>query len=433
MPFSHKITSGFPIMQRLAYPVCALMFSGLCLALFFNTPSPDLSALYLAGYAVANGLPDTLYALGPEGLGGAPAAEQHALIAEIGLRTTDPVAPFVYPPLWAWLVAPFTELLTLKAFQNGVLVLHVAMLSVSVGLAWKVVRPPHMTLAQFVCVGFAFLAVSAPAIDAIAQNTPQIATLFLVLLAFERYRASSFAMAGMILAVAAAFKLSPLFLVLIFILERNARATGAFALTGAALAAMSVALAGWPLHARFLGLLADIDAVILFDKSNYAPEVVLYQLKALLTGSTLSQQPPSLPEPFWLSTVMAALMLAALAALILMRPRLVPGTAVPVLLLGFGLATALFGPVSWALYFTLPLLLLPTLFHIMSRKAAWRWIIAIGALQSLPLTQLYAQISDSLYVTSLMGVLCYMGLLVVLVGLVFRAVRFQPDVPLPFR
>lgn len=420
-------------MQRLAYPVCALMFSGVFIAIYLNTPTPDLSALYLAGYAVAQGLPEALYTLGPEGLGGAPSSAHQGLMAEIGLQPTNQIGAFVAPPLWAWLMAPFTKLLTLTDFQNGVLVLQVGMLSVSVGLAWKVVRPPQMTLAQFVGLGFAFLALSAPAAQALAQNTPQITVLFLVLLAFERYRAGSFAMAGMILAVAAAFKLSLLFLALIFILERNGRASGAFALTGAALGAMSVALAGWPLHARFLGLLRELDAVILFDKSNYAPEVVFYQLSALLSGTAHSPQPASLPEPFWLSTVMAALMLAALAALILMRPRLVPGTAVPVLLLGFVLATALFGPVSWAFSFTLPLLLLPTLFHIMSRQTAWRWIVGLGLLQSLPASWLYLKMGDRVFISSLVGVLCYLGLLVVLVALVFRAVRFRPDVPQPFR
>jgi alpha-1,2-mannosyltransferase len=148
---------------------------------------------------------------------------------------------------------------------------HVTMLCASVGLAWKVVRPPHMKFEHFIFVSFALLALSAPVFQALGQNQPQILTLFLVLLAFERYRAGSFAMAGMILAVAAAFKLSPLFLVLIFILERNGRATVAFVATGLSLALMSLALAGWPMHLRFLELIGEIDNVIILSNTNYAP------------------------------------------------------------------------------------------------------------------------------------------------------------------
>jgi len=404
-------------MKRFAYPVCALIFAGLFTPVFINSASPDLLALFLAGKAVSAGLPETIYPVGPD------------------ILSTE--APYVYPPLWAWLIAPFTRLVSFDTFAKTILVLHVAMLCTSVGLAWKVVRPPHMKLEHFVLVSFALLAVSAPLFRALGQNQPQILTLFLVLLAFERYRAGSFAMAGMILAVAAAFKLSPLFLVLIFVLERNARATGAFVATGLALAALSLALAGWAQHARFLELVSQIDNLIILDNTNYAPELLLYQLQALIGGTDSSgwnmAQTATAPEPFWLSTLMAALMLAALAALILMRPRLVPGTAVPVLLMGFTLATALFGPASWGHYFVLPLLLLPTLFHILPRLAAWRWIIALGILQSFPAYLVYFAMSETLYVTTLMGVLCFGGLLFALVASVFRAVRFEPEVPLHFR
>ena len=417
MPFSRKITSGSYQMQRLAYPVCALLFAGLFLSMFLNTASPDLSALFQAGHAVSTGQSSTIYALGSD-----------PLKAE---------ALYVYPPLWAWLIAPLTQQVSFEAFSKAMFYAHVTMLCASVGLAWKVVCPPHMKSEHFIFVSFALLALSAPVFQALGQNQPQILTLFLVLLAFERYRAGSFAMAGMILAVAAAFKLSPLFLVLIFILERNGRATIAFVATGLSLALMSLALAGWPMHLRFLELIAEIDNVIILSNTNYAPELLLYQLQAFASGAEASSwsmsQTMATPEPFWLSVFMAALMLSALTALILMRPRLIAGTAVPVLLMGFALATALFGPASWGHYFVLPLLLLPTLFHILPRLTAWRWIIALGLLQSFPAYLIYFEMSEALYVTTLMGVLCFGGLLLALVSSVFRAVRFEPDVPMHFR
>jgi hypothetical protein len=101
--------------------------------------------------------------------------------------------------------------------------------------------------------------------------------------------------------------------------------------------------------------------------------------------------------------------------------------------MGFALATALFGPASWGHYFVLPLLLLPTLFHVLPRLTAWRWIISLGLLQSFPAYLIYFEMSEALYVTTLMGVLCFGGLLLALVSSVFRAVRFEPDVPMHFR
>ncbi len=423
-------------MQRLAYPIFALIFAGIFIPQYINSPSIDLTALYVAGYAVAKGMPEAIYAVHPDFLNYEAPAVLQQLKAEMGLAEHQTV-PYIYPPLWAWLMAPIVGAVSHAAFIKVVLAVHVAMLTASVGLSWHIVRPNKLKFEHWVILGFAILALSAPAYQAMFQNQPQITTMFLVLLAFERYRSGAFAMAGTILAIAAAFKLSPVFLVLIFLLERNLRATVAFAATGAALGLASLAVAGVDLHLKFLKLLGRIDELTILDKTNYSPELLVFQLKGLITGDDPSSwnmaQATTWPEPYWLSVLMAALMLAVLAALILMRPRLVPGTAVPVLLLGFTLASALFGPISWAHYFILPLLLLPTMFHIVSPRSAWMIIITMLVLQSFPAYIVYYKLSTAFYVTTLMGVLCYLGLLIVLIGSVFRAVRFEPEVPLHFR
>ncbi len=423
-------------MQRLAYPIFALIFAGIFIPQFINSPSIDLTALYVAGYAAASGMPEAIYAVHPEFLNPEAPAVLEALKAEIGLVGHQTV-PYIYPPLWAWLIAPLTQAVSHATFVKAALVMHIGMLIAAVGLSWRIVRPHGLKFEHWVIVGFVILATSAPAYQAMFQNQPQITTLFLVLLAFERYRSGAFATAGAILAIAAAFKLSPLFLVLIFLLERNLRATVSFVLVGALLGLSSLALAGFQAHFDFLALLGRIDGLTILDKTNYAPELLIFQLSGLLTGNDPSNwnmaQATTWPEPFWLSTLMGAMMLAALAALILMRPRLVPGTAVPVLLMGFSLATALFGPISWAHYFVLPLLMLPTFFHVVSPRSAWKVIAVTLVLQSFPAYIVYFKLSSAFYVTTLMGVLCYLGLLVVLVGAVLRAVRFEPEVPLHYR
>lgn len=423
-------------MQRLAYPLLALIWAAIFIPLFIGSPSVDLTALYVAGYAVSQDMPQAVYALHPDFLSPEVPAVLADLKAQIGLAG-HPTVPYIYPPLWAWLMSPIVEHVRHETFAQSAMILHIALLAASVGLAWKVVRPPHLKFEHWLVLGFVILSFSAPARQALLQNQPQILTMFLVLLAFERYRANHFAAAGVVLAVAAAFKLSPVFLLLIFVLDRNWRATVAFLLTGAALGLLSILLAGWPLHARFLAILGKIDSLTILEKTNYAPELLIYQISSLVTAQDNSGWNMGLtvtaPEPFWLSALMAAFMLAAIAALILMRARLVPGTATPVLLLGFALATALFGPISWAHYFLLPLLLLPTLFHLFSPANAWRWIVPLVLLQSFPAYIAYFKLSSAFYVTTLMGVVCFGTLLALLVFAVFRAVRFEPDVPLHFR
>lgn len=423
-------------MQRLAHTLPALIWAAIVIALFLGTPSPDLTALYVAGATVSQGIPEAVYATPPEVF----SAEAPPVLAAVrsGLGLADlPSAPYLYPPLWAWLVAPLTKAVSHDAFVNAALVLHVAMLAAAIGLSWRIVRPHGLAFRHWMVLGFVILSLTAPAQQALLTNSPQITSLFAVLLAFERYRAGAFAMAGALLAVAAAITLAPLFLALIFVLERNGRAALAFAGMGGLLALSSLALAGAQPHFEFLALLGHIDNLTVLGATNFAPETVLFQLGSLLTGNDPSgwrmAQITTWPEPLWLSVLMGTLMLAALAALILMRPRLVPGTAVPVLVLGVSLATALFGPVSWAQLYLLPLLLMPTLFHLVSKETAWRWIIAVIAVQSLPAYMLWSELSTALCVTALAGVLTFLGLLALLALAVFRAVRFEPDIPLHFR
>jgi len=423
-------------MQRLAYTLPALIWAAIAIALLVGTPAADLTALYVAGAAVSQGIPEAVYATTPEVFGAGPHPSLAAVRSGLGLED-QPYAPYLHPPLWAWLVAPLTKAVSHAAFVNAALVLHVAMLASAIGLAWRIVRPHGLAFRHWMLLGFAILSLTVPAHEALRTNSTQITSLFLVLLAFERYRAGAFAMAGALLAVASAITLAPLFLALIFVLERNGRAALAFAGMGGLLALFSLALAGVERHSEFLALLGHIHNLTILDAKNFAPELVFFQLASLLTGGdsvgwTMSQV-TTWPEPLWLSTLMGTLMMAALAALILMRPRLVPGTAVPVLLLGISLATALFGPVSWAQLFLLPLLLMPTLSHLVSRETAWRWIIAIIAVQSLPAYMLWSEFSTALFVTALAGVLTFFSLLVLLALAVFRAVRFEPDIPLHFR
>lgn len=382
---------------------------------FAGADSVDLSALYVAGFAVAEKVPEAIYAMHPDFLGPGTPEPLQALKAQIG-AADHPTVPFVYPPLWAWAMAPLTKALPLTGFWDLMRWVHAAMIAAAPLLAWRLIRPPLGPL-PFTVLTIVALTASAPGYLAMIHNQPQITVIFLVLLSFERLRAGASATSGALLALATALKLSPLFFVLIFALRRDLRALTGFALAGGALGLASVALAGWPLHREFLAVLGRIDALTILEKVNYAPETLLYQLSQLATGTPMADwsmtQATTTPEPRWIALTIKVALIAALAATWAATRRLPAETALPVQLLALSLATALFGPLSWAHYFLLPMILAPTLFLLMPAPRAWALVGALALLQSFPAYLIFFRASQSFYVTALAGAGGFLALLVV--------------------
>ncbi len=239
-------------------------------SLFAAAPSADLRALWLAGQMLAEGRPDLVYP------------------AEIGVFTMRPppewlpwlaarghsgeVFPYIYPPLWAWLAArsglPFEALESAARLINPMLL--VAMLLLARRLA-----APAMHPAGYLAPGLAVFALTTVGSVALHQNQPQILVAFLTVLAVERAEHGAPRLAGAALALAAAIKLYPAFFALVFLILGWRRALGAFVITGGALAALSVAVAGWPLHGEFLSVLARISDTAMLTKLNYALESAL--------------------------------------------------------------------------------------------------------------------------------------------------------------
>ena len=171
----------------------------------------DLSALYLARHMVASGQADLVYAA-PKGFFGAVPPDWGPALAALGLAGEEVLA-YVYPPLWAVLLAPVTEALSPAAFFRAAAVLEMALLAASVLLAWRLARGWAMPLWGWLMLSAALLAGSAISFQAVTQLQPQIVVVFLVLLAFERDAEERPVQAGAVLALAAALKLAPAALV----------------------------------------------------------------------------------------------------------------------------------------------------------------------------------------------------------------------------
>ena len=402
------------LLERVFYPALALLWMMFTLSSQWPPSLSGSDLLYAAGRAVAEGRPEEMFAAQIETLA-------------------------VYAPLWGYLLAPLSGIVSAASFAKALFLVQMGLLAGAVGLAWRLVRPPRLSFQTWCALSFLTLATSQAAIGALAQNSPQITGLFLVLLAFERYRTGRFALSGALLALATLFTLAPLLFALVFVLDRNKRAVAGFLSAVALIWGLGGLVAGAALHQTYFALLGGLDSLVILHGQNHAPEMILYHLAQQLGGAqaaALAQagaSPLTVAEPLWLASLMALAKLAAIGALVLMRPRLTPGTAMPVLLMALSLIASLFGPVSWSESFLMALLLLPALLHIMSRRRAWAWIIALLTSQSMATyTALESAQMPGLWL-ALLGAGGFLALLLAVQLAVLRAVRFEPQVPAAFR
>ncbi|WP_099826165.1 glycosyltransferase family 87 protein [Oceaniglobus indicus] len=231
------------------------------LTLLGDPPMADLLALWLAGQSLAEGVPhlvypsETLFTIRPP-LEWVPMA--------VAAGHDNQIFPFIYPPLTAAIMARVTEMMTFAGFTQIVHVMNVVLGVLTSWLAWRatgrVVR-----LSIFLFIGALIFHATIIGTIALDQGQPQILVAFLTVLAIERLHADDQVSAGALLAVAAAIKVFPVLFVVFLLARRQWAAVAGFAIVGAVLAGLSVALTGWPLHAAFLHQLSTISqtAIIL--------------------------------------------------------------------------------------------------------------------------------------------------------------------------
>ncbi len=357
-----------------------ILWAGATIWLQWGHWPEDLSALYVAGHLWQSGQSQLIYAA-PEGFFGGAAASWGPVLRDLGIADRN-VFPYVYPPLWAVLLAPLTGLLGPQGFANAVTLVQVPMLAASVPLAARLLRPAAMPLPVWTLLGIGVLVFGIQSYLALWHNQPSITVTFLVLAAFVCVAENRPVAAGATLALAAAIKLTPAAFALVFLIDRQYRALAAFAIFGAALGLLSLALAGIGPHLAFLESLDAIRGAALVSAANVS------LLPALMTaGSALGLAPPFdtqshmvilQPVPGWLGGALSLAALALTAAfLVALRDR--PGPMRRGIgLFALSLILALFGPLGWLHYYLLPLFLLPGLFGLLGRGPAALLALAVA-------------------------------------------------------
>ncbi len=343
----------------------------------------DLSAIYLAARFVAEGAWATAYA-GPDhiiGYGVTP--DWDAEIAALG-HPGEALNRYVYPPLWAALLAPIAERVGPQDFFNVFHALHAAALVVGAYACLRMIPKGALSPILLALLTVALLETSLATLFTFSLGQPQALVIALCLLALQQAQGGRQNWAGVLLAVAAAIKLAPGLLVLAFAVCGMWVAVRAFAVAGALLLALSVALAGIEAHGLFLFALAELDSVVFLAGINASASSVLWLAAAALDGVDLFGLPATqvLPKPAWIATATTVLALAAIG-ISLWVVRRVP-VRERVWLAGgmLYLVMTLFGGFAWIHYMVLPLLMLPGLAAQFSPRAAMGLILLFGGAQS---------------------------------------------------
>ena len=263
------------------------------------------------------------------------------------------VYPYLYPPLWAGLLAPVTDLITFEALDALVLGLHQLLLIATIILVSRMCRTTGIAQWAFVALTYSALTMSSPVSAALAENQPQLLVSFLVVFAFERVQFGHARLSGVLLALAAAIKLYPLLFVAIYLGRRQWPAVISFAITGAGLGVASIVIGGWALHLEYLNLVSALTGSVIVTNMSMS-------LDALVSGTLFTDQlvritPDNMAgtdrgwgmiqkSDFWrfASGVANLGAVAAIALLAALRPR--DPLVVPVAAIVFGVMS----PLSWS-------------------------------------------------------------------------------------
>lgn len=387
-PGRWRLAGPLMFLAALALMVGALPPGGL--------PSRDFLALWLAGDAVASGQPGLIYP--PPGALFEMRPPLDWYDRAIALGRAAPVYPYLYPPLWAWVLAGWTRLMGLGAALDLVFAINLALLAALPLLAARLAfeRLDRRGMWIFATAAVLVMIATKTGVVALQQGQPQIVVAFLTLFALERAEAGRPGAAGLALGLAIALKLAPLPVVLIWLVAGRGRAALIALGCAGALGLASIAVAGWPLHLQFLAQLKAVGHTLMINLSVASMDM-LYGLGlpsaqtlpmpavpagvatlpgGAVPGEGVSWRIAAKPAGYALAQQLIQIAVALGAGLALRfapdRARRAAGLAAALGLLAFT------GPIGWSYYYLAPQALAGLI--VLRGGAAARLLLGLGVL-----------------------------------------------------
>lgn len=343
-----------------------------------EAPSSDLRALWLAG----SYFPEiaSVYAGSDSAFTMEPPEVWITATQDAGIETA--VYPFIYPPLWAWVMSELVDVTTMTEFGRAMSIINPCLVVLCALLAMRIAAPT-MPRPAFFAISLSIVATSIVFLLAFAENQPQILVAFLTLLGIERTRSGAPISGGLAMALAASLKLYPVVFALIWLTSGKIRATLAFAIIGAALGVMSIFVAGWPMHEAYLSEISAISNTVLMSRANYSldpligiltlSETQMISVDTLGTGGSTSWS-VAIKSDAW-RIFSAVVQISTLGALLLLARK--SKMCDPLLWPFMFIAVAWVSPLSWIYHYMAAFLFLPALIDRIGGNMAIIWIILI--------------------------------------------------------
>ncbi|MEM8591261.1 MAG: glycosyltransferase family 87 protein [Pseudomonadota bacterium] len=383
----------------------AVSFVALLLAQSWGRIGTDISALYLGGWLAAAGQAELLYAATPSFLGEPVAPGWVAASEAAGFERA--VVAYVYPPIWAALVAPLTAVLGPAGFANLFSAAGLSAYALSGVAVWRLCRP-SMGLPAFLGVAFGLSLFSLAFLFAWALVQPQLIVIALILWSAERLARGRQRAAGLLLGLAAAIKVMPILLIVLFVAERQWRAALWAVGTSGLIAAISVFVVGWPAHAAFLEAGALLNGATLLYGGNLTFGVLAH---ALFYPGAIESFPPNntfVPTRLWLD-LLAKVVMAGAAMATLLGTRHLGAQRIPARLLLLLVSFTFFAPLAWSHYYAPVLLLTLGFWGTLPARMVALTVSAALAMMFAPLGNWLAQLPGDLPVMQI-----YMALMLAL-------------------
>lgn len=360
--------------------VVCMLFAVYVLSGGLSVPSQDFNAVWMAGKSFSAGQFDQIYPVtdGVFALQSPP--EWNAQLAADG--AVGPIYPFIYPPLWAWAAQALPATTTLQTAVAIVFVLNTAALIAMAWLAWRMTGR-NIPLSLYLAVACFIFAFTNAGRIALGNNQPQIILSLILVASLNRMMAGRAVSAGGLMALAASLKGVPVLYALLWGAQGKWRPLAVFAITGACLAALSISVAGWPLHDAFLGLLRDIRGTFLVLPYNLSLDAVIGDVffsspSMIQDQAYVGQDPIALriatakPDSAILISSVLLLVMLMVSALLLRRNPNDPLVWPLILIL-----ISFVSPLAWSYHYLTSMAFLPALLGRLGHKAGGLWIAVL--------------------------------------------------------
>jgi hypothetical protein len=281
-----------------------------------------------------------------------------------------PPHPFVQTPLWALMVRPLATCMSYPEFRISFHLINVLVLAGIIMLTarmWAPIFRNPVWLAGILLI----LIVFEPTQYTLFLSQTHPIFIFLTLLAVFLADRGRNVWAGLALALAAAVKITPAFLVLYWLLSRRFRASVSFFLWSGGLAAATLAIVGLKTMKCYLGELERISSVLLSAFNNQSLAAFLSDFGERTRGHYNTWEIQPLPLGTKIISMCCIVLIIVILARIrgrIARPAAgFEGLAVS----GVLVSMTVFTPIAWSHYFII--LIVPLMVLIQHSLDTRRW------------------------------------------------------------